>query len=147
MLEQHHFEEFRLSSRTWKHIEEELESYHKTKNRIALRREEILFKHKETDTNIGGGKSNTISDPTGQKGTALGMDIELQHMTQIVDVIEYVYSRLDDEKKQLVQLAYWTKPQTLTPIGIAIKLNVTDRTVRRWKTEIIYAIAALMGWR
>ena len=140
-------EEFRLSSGSWDHVESELEMYHQTKKDIMLKREEILYPHVPTDANVGGGRSNLPGDPTARKGTALEGDRTLKSLTQIVDVIDYVYSGLDDEKKELVKLMYWTKPKTLTRHGVAIKLNVTVRTVNRWRREIIYAIAALMGWR
>ncbi len=147
MLTLKQVDEVRISAESWNHVELELRLFHETKKQIMLRREEIIHPHIPIDVNVGGGKSNAVSDPTGRTVSALESDVLLQNLNRIVYVIEYVYEGLDDEKKELVKLMYWTRPQTLTLPGIALKLNVTDRTVRRWKKEIIYIIAALMGWR
>jgi RinA family phage transcriptional activator len=111
-----------------------------------IRREEILFTHIETDTNVGGGKSNSPSDPTYKKASALESDIKLKEMQRIAEAIEYVWSGLDDDKKKLLKLYYWTRPQTLTWEGIAIQLHVTSRTAKRWRNQVIKQIASFLGW-
>lgn len=137
----------RISKESFQHIEKELRLYHQTINRISLRREEILYSHIETDTNIGGGKSNMPSDPTFKKASALEADIKLKEMLRIAEAIEYVWSGLDDDRKRLVKLYYWTRPQTLTWEGIAIQLHVTSRTAKRWRNQVIKQIASFLGWQ
>jgi RinA family phage transcriptional activator len=139
--------EERISKASFNHIESELRLYHETKHRIMIRREEILFIHIETDTNVGGGKSNSPSDPTYKKASALESDIKLKEMQRIAEAIEYVWSGLDDDKKKLLKLYYWTRPQTLTWEGIAIQLHVTSRTAKRWRNQVIKQIASFLGWR
>lgn len=140
-------DELRLSKESFQHIEKELRLYHQTMKRISLRREEILYSHIETDTNIGGGKSNLPGDPTYRKASALESDIKLAEMNRIITAIDYVWSGLTDEKKQLVKLYYWTRPQTLTWEGVALKLHVTSRTAKRWRNEVIRQIATFLGWQ
>ena len=136
----------KLRNGAFKHVESELYHYHETLREIALLRQEIIYGSSETDDNIGGGKSNLPGDPTAKKGIALATNRRIENLERIVQVIQYVFSQLTDEKKQLVQIKYWTKPQTLTWHGIALKLNVGERTARRWREEIVEEFASLLGW-
>lgn len=136
----------RLKNGAFKHIESELRHYHETLREIALLREEILYGQAEQDDNIGGGKSNLPGNPTERKAIALVSNRRLENLERVVQVINYVYGALPDEKKKLVQLKYWDRPQTLTWDGIALKLNVSRITAVRWRSEIVQDIAVLLGW-
>jgi RinA family phage transcriptional activator len=131
---------------TFKHVESELFAYHDTRKEIIRLRNEILYSSTPPDTN-GGGKSNLPGDPTASKVSALTTNKRLEHLTSIADAIERTYERLPEEKKRLVNLYYWTKPQTLTWEGISLKLNVSRRWAIHWRDEVVYAIADKIGWR
>jgi RinA family phage transcriptional activator len=137
----------RLSRETFAMIEKEIEQYHLTLKRIDTRREELLYPHIETDTNIGGGKSNVLSDPTYRKASVLETDVHLHEMVRIVNAINYAWSGLDDDRKRVVKLYYWTRPQTLTWEGIAQEMHIGLRTAKRWRTEFVKQIAKQLGWR
>jgi RinA family phage transcriptional activator len=64
-----------------------------------------------------------------------------------VEAIENVYNRLPEEKKLLVNIYYWTRPQTLSWEGVAQKLHVSRKTAFNWRDEIIWAISEQLGWR
>ncbi len=66
-------------------------------------------------------------------------------MTSTINCISAVLDGLSPEKLKLVELTYWTKPQTLTPIGIAMKLKCGRRTYYRWRDEVCEEIARAMG--
>lgn len=136
----------RLSKPAFQHIESEIFRYHETKKEVSRLRQEIMY-GKPFDENVGGGRSNLPGDPTGSVATALVINRQLQNMESIVYAIETVYDRLDDSYKQLVRMKYWTKPQTLTWEGIAQELNIGRMTAFRWRKEIVYAIAEILGWR
>jgi RinA family phage transcriptional activator len=136
-----------LHSATFKHIENEIRIYHQTLKEIEIRRMEIMHRYTPTDTNIGGGKSNLPGDPTGRTATALTDDLKLETLERIVTAIEFVWQGLTDEKKKLVKLYYWTRPQTLTWDGIALELNVSKMTASRWRKEIVISVAQFTGWR
>jgi RinA family phage transcriptional activator len=110
-------------------------------------KEEILHGKTSRDENIGGGRSNLPSDPTGTVATLLASHVSLQHMERVVEVIDKVYQDLDKHKKELIRLKYWTKPQTLTWDGIALKLNISRITALRWRDDIIVGIAVMVGWK
>lgn len=139
-------QQVKLRRGSFKHVESELFHYHETMRDIHLLRESILHQTAITDENVGGGKSNLPGDPTGTRAIALLTNRKLDSMTRIVHAIEYVVERLPEEKRRLLELRYWTKPQTLTWPGISMKLNISSRQAHRWREEIVTAIAELLGW-
>ena len=139
-------QDVKIRSGAFKHVESELHHYHETLREISLLREEILYATKEQDDNVGGGRSNLPGDPTAQKAIALTSSRRLDNLERVVQVIQYVYNGLPDEKKRLVHMKYWDRPQTLTWDGIAMNLNVSKRTAVYWRDEIVHAIAQFLGW-
>ena len=135
----------KLKKATFKHIEAELYCYYDTLRGIEQIRKDIMY-NKEIDENIGGGRSNIPSKPTERIATAIIMNKMLQQLEAITEAIRSVYERLPDEKKQLVQLKYWTKQQYSWE-EIAEQLHVSKRQAIRWRNEIVYAIAEKLGWR
>ena len=136
-----------LSLGARKYTEQEIRGYHQTLKEIEIRRQEIMHPYRETDTNVGGGKSNLPGDPTGRIGTALTADLKLKNLEHVIESIDYVWQDLPDEKKQFVKLYYWTRPQRYTLEGVAIKLSISDRTAKRWRTEFVERVADQIGLR
>jgi len=132
---------------TFQHIESELSAYQDTKREIERIKIDILHGVGSSDENTGGGKSNLPGDPTGKKATRLTSDKRLMHLEAITEAVDSVVSRLPAEKKELIRLKYWTRPQTLTWDGIALQLNVSRRQAIRWRDEIVYVIAERTGWK
>jgi RinA family phage transcriptional activator len=67
-------------------------------------------------------------------------------MERVAEAIRTVFEGLDEDKKRLVQLKYWTKPQTLTWEGIAQQLRISRAQAFRWREQIICEIASHLGW-
>lgn len=130
---------------TFKHIEGELYAYHETLKEIERLKKDIYLASPVPDET--GIRSNLPGDPTGKKVTTMLMHRRIQQLEQIADAIFEVYNRLPNDKKKLIKVVYWTKPQTLTWDGIAIELNVSRRQALYWRDEIVYAIATILGWR
>jgi len=137
----------KISRGAFVHVENELYAFKDTKREIKRMKEEILYGKTNRDENIGGGRSNLPSDPTGTVATLLASHVSLQHMERVVEVIDKVYQDLDKHKKELIRLKYWTKPQTRTWDGIALELNISRITALRWRDDIIVGIAIMVGWK
>lgn len=133
----------KVKSGAFRHIEAEIHSYHETVKEINRRREELLSKPTEE---LVGGRPNTPGDPTGSIVARLVDDKRLMELERIAYAIETVYNTLDNEYRELVRVYYWTRPQTLTWDGIAMKLNVSRRTALRRRKEIVQAIGERLGW-
>ncbi|WP_418302464.1 hypothetical protein [Lysinibacillus fusiformis] len=61
--------------------------------------------HKETDINIG--KSNRISDTTGNKAIILVEDKNYQHLKNVITTLEQLYKELDHDQKTIVDMAVY----------------------------------------
>jgi RinA family phage transcriptional activator len=132
---------------TFKHIESELFAYHDTRKEIIRLRNDIMYPSKQQDDNTGGGRGSMTSDPTGRAVIALSANARLVHMEALVHSIECVYERLPEDKKRLINLYYWSRPQLLSWEGIAQQLHINRATAFRWRDEIIYALTDRIGWR
>ncbi|QHT61708.1 transcriptional regulator [Paenibacillus lycopersici] len=132
---------------TFLHVESELYAYHDTLREIVRIKNDLLQGKTSEDENVGGGKSNLPGDPTGRTAILLVSHKRLEQMMNVVDAIESVVSGLPDDRQKLIQLRYWTRPQTLTWDGIAAEIPAHRATVFRWRDGIITAIAARAGWR
>lgn len=137
----------KLKNGAFKHVESELYHFFETKRELETLRAEILHGTMTPDDNVGGGRSNLPGTPTENKAIALVASKQIEQLAQIVFAIEFVVDNLPAEKRKLVELKYWTKPQTLTWDGIAINLCCSRRTAERWRAEIVNQIGMMMGWR
>lgn len=137
----------KLKKATFKHIESELYYYKDTVREIENLRKDIMFCNDNEDENTGGGRNNLPSSPTERIATRLATHKKLKQLEEVANAIQKVYTGLPEDYQKLVRLKYWTKPQTLTWEGIADKLYITSRQSMRWRDEIIFAIAEVLGWR
>lgn len=137
----------KIKKATFKHIEAELYHYHDTLREIEKLRKELIFANADPDENIGGTRGNLPGKPTERIVTKLAANKRLNQLEEIVGAIERVYEQLPDDYKRLIELKYWTKPQLLTWDGIADKLHISKRQAMRWRDEIVYSIAKVLGWR
>ncbi|HBJ9656173.1 TPA: DUF722 domain-containing protein [Listeria monocytogenes] len=138
----------RLRQAHYKLIEDELRYYHSTKKEILEKRANIVMGsiHQEfKDENQGGGSSGQISNEVEQRVMLLQVDKEIQRMSDIVRAIDTVLSTLSDEDKQLIHFRYWDMSRP-TWLWIACKLNISESTAKRKRKEIIYKIAARLGY-
>jgi len=132
---------WKLSGGTFKHVESELYSFHETKKELHYLRTEILYKNQHSRSD------HLISDPTGEKATLLSTDRRIQHLEKVIDAITTVYEQLPKEKKKLVHLLYWKKPQQYNWEGIAAQVPISKRQAQRWRKSIVEQIAKRLGWR
>lgn len=139
--------ETKIRKGTFQHVESELYAYHETKREIIVLKNEILYGSGQTDENVGGGRSNLPGDPTGRTATLMVSHRKVESLEKIIDAIEYVVAQLPEEKKRLIKLKYWTRPQTLTWDGIADRLHISRRQAFYWRDQVIYAISEKLGWR
>ncbi|WP_309520783.1 transcriptional regulator [Brevibacillus agri] len=131
---------------TFQHVESELYAYHETRKEIIRLENEILHGSKGDDENVGGGRGNLPGDPTATRGMLLATYRMLDRMREVVNAIDDVYGRLPADRKKLIELKYWRKPQTLTWDGIALEIGVSRRHAMRWRDGIVLAIAERLGW-
>lgn len=133
----------KLRRSTFRQLESELYDYQQTLKRIKERRDELMSDPAKEEGMPS--SPSAPSSPTERYATRLTMDRQLQELERVADAIEHVYNICDKDRKQLIHLKYWTKPQTLSWEGIAQKLNIGRTTAFRWRDEIIQAMGEQLG--
>lgn len=107
-------------------------------------REWELLESKTTDTNIGGGKSNKISNPTEQKAIILSEDEHYRHLKNVVQAVDRVYNDLDEDSKTIVEMRYWCD-DVYEWEDIAFELGFSRSKVLRKRNRIIDKTAERLG--
>ncbi|EAC4274832.1 DUF722 domain-containing protein, partial [Listeria monocytogenes] len=123
----------RLRKAQYKLIEDELRFYHSTKKELMEKEVNVTLGawHREyIDENQGGGSAGNISNEVEDRVMLLQMDKEISRLKNIINAIESVLNRLNDEDKQLIQFRYWDRSKP-TWVWIASKLNMDESTARR----------------
>jgi RinA family phage transcriptional activator len=129
--------------KTFQHIEQELYSFHATKKEIEQLRNDIIH---STPKAYEGSRSNSVSSPVEAKVSRLLTSRRIEYLQDVIEAIDEVYQALPNDKKRLVEMKYWKRPQLLTWEGIALECNISRVTAFRWRDEIIMAIANRLGW-
>ena len=124
-----------------KYIESELRHYRDNRNEISLIREDLVQRSTSGDQN----RSSEISDPTAKNAEKLLTNRRLKKLEETVRAIEIVVEELDEDRRRLIEYAYFKRPRTLTDVGVARKIGVSNRTYYRWRDWIIYRIGEEMG--
>lgn len=136
----------KLSTVQNKTIEEYWSSLDELKKQLRYREWELLNAHQETDTNIGGGKSNRISDTTGNKAIILAEDKNYQHLKNIITTLEQLYKELDHDQKTIVDMRYFDKQEAYEWQHVADKLYMSVQRVLRKRNMLIDETAKRLGW-
>lgn len=133
-----------MKQAAFKYVEDELFNYPESKKEIERIRDDIIHGKSTTDENIGGGRAG-ISKPTERIATMLLTNRKLEHLERVVNAIDYVVNNLPEERRQLVVMRYWTKPQTYTWDGLAYQLDRDRATLIRWRNDIVVTVGELIG--
>ncbi|EDN9006944.1 DUF722 domain-containing protein [Listeria monocytogenes] len=138
----------RLRKAQYKLIEDELRFYHSTKKELMEKEVNVTLGawHREyIDENQGGGSAGNISNEVEDRVMLLQMDKEISRLKNIINAIESVLNRLNDEDKQLIQFRYWDRSKP-TWVWIADKLSMDESTARRRNKTIILSIGERLGY-
>ena len=99
-----------------------------------------------TDTNIGGGKSNIVGNPTERKAILLAEDERYQNYKRIINAIESTYANLDSDLKTIVDMRYWDKENAYEWDDIAAVLVMSRNKVLRKRNLLVDKTAEKLGW-
>ncbi len=123
-----------LSKNIYRYVESEIKAYPKTKKELEHRKGDIIFNAPIAQEIRG----TDIGDVTANKALKIGSDKHIKRMEQIIKAIEKVYNNLGQDKKMVMNNLWTSKYQDK---GMASKVSVDERTIRRWRVEIIYSTA------
>lgn len=136
----------RIKKSNFKMIESELYCYNESKKYLDELREEILEGSATQDLGVLV-QNGVIGNPTANKAIKLTNSREILEVERRLRAIEKVLKLLenDERKLRLVQMKYFER--RYTDIGIALELDISERTFYNWRREIIRLIGEQLGWK
>lgn len=136
----------KLSAVQNKTIEEYWTNLDELKKQLRYREWELL-ENKNTDENIGGGKSNIISDTTANKAIILTTDERYQFLSKTISAVEKVYAALNEEMKEFADMRYRSKESNyLEWEDIAYELGVSKAKAFKMRNKLLDITASEIGW-
>lgn len=129
----------RLSKNAFKYVEQEIRQYKNNLKELNQLKNDIILETPEKQE----GRSNAIGNSTASKAVKLSMDRKVIELENTRKAIETVYQRLSHDKQSVME-EYWQSRYTTA--GLAYRLGVDERTVRRWKQYIVYSVAAELNY-
>ena len=129
----------RLSKNTFKYVEQEIRQYKNNQKELCRLRNDIILETPEKQE----GRSSSLGDSTAAKAVKLSMNRKVTELEKTQKAIETIYQHLCHDK-QVVMEEYWQSRYTTA--GLADKLGVDERTVRRWRQHIVYSVAAELNY-
>ncbi|MFF5513018.1 transcriptional regulator [Staphylococcus capitis] len=138
---------YEIKPGTFKYIESEIYNLEHNKKEINKLRMEILNPTKPSDKNVIYGPSQK-SEPvrtTEVMATRLLTNKMLRNLEEMVEAVEYVYNKLPDEHKRVVQLKYWNKDRKLTMTQIGDECHMHRNTASTIRKNFVKAVALHVG--
>ena len=129
----------RLSKNTFKYVEQEIRQYKNNRKELNRLKNEII----QETTEKQNGRSSGLGDSTAAKAVKLSMNRKISELEKNQKAIETIYHRLCQDKQSVME-EYWQS--RYTNAGLAYKLGVDERTIRRWKQHIVYLVAAELNY-
>lgn len=126
---------------------EEFWAEHNQNKRLLRIREWELTAKTNTDENTGGGKGNSISNPTEIAAAKLLNDKTYQNLKSIIGSIEHLYKNADKDIKTIVDMRYWDEERNCYEWeDIADQLNMSRSKVLRLRNVLLDDTADMIGW-
>ena len=129
----------RLSKNTFKYVEQEIRQYKNNLKELNRLKNEIIQEAPEKQN----GRSSGLGDSTAAKAVKLSMNRKISELEKNQKAIETIYHRLCQDKQSVME-EYWQS--RYTNAGLAYKLGLDERTIRRWKQHIVYLVAAELNY-
>ena len=134
-----------MNTGTFKFIEQTLIDYKGMDKHIERRIKELKYPVVHTDENIGGGKSNRVSNPTERLAITLADDLMLSNLRNIKNTVDDVLDDLEPEAREVIELYYIKSPRKYTWVGVAENVRYSERQCRRIRDEVFERIAKKLG--
>jgi len=95
----------------------------------------ILYPYMIADTNIGGGSSGRISNPTESTAIAL-VEFDNEEIESHVKAVQATYSKMAVDQKRMMEVYYFERSYGMREKDIASRLNTDRSNLWRWRKTI-----------
>ncbi|MBO0423844.1 hypothetical protein [Enterococcus plantarum] len=136
----------KISIKARQHVRDLLTNYNELKSEMQELRESIMHPHRESDQNVGGGKSSLPIFEVEEKAIKLATNEQISFRAKALVVIDGVLSRSSDEAQQIIELKYFAK-EPLSWVAISTKIEgYSEDGCRKIERKIVDRIAEQLGW-
>ncbi|MDH6364654.1 RinA family phage transcriptional activator [Enterococcus sp. PF1-24] len=136
----------KISNKARQHVREILSKYNEINAEIQEIRQSILYPHRTTDENIGGGKSSFLHFETEEKAIKLATNRQIKFRSEVIYVIDTILDKCSEEAQQIIKAKYFCKE---SPSWVKIAGQVagySEESCRKIERKIVDLIAEELGW-
>jgi RinA family phage transcriptional activator len=136
----------KISVKARQHVRDLLVNYNELKEEMQELRTSIMIPHRESDENIGGGKSSLAVFEVEEKAIKLATNEQISFRAKALAAIDNVLSKSSDEAQQIIELKYFAK-DPLSWVAISHKIEgYSEDGCRKIERKIVDRIAEKLGW-
>jgi len=124
-------------------LDRKFAKYNEYNTEIAIRKEEL--KLKEADDNIGGGKSNIVSNPVENQIVKEMSDPYIANRVLWKKAIRETLEEQSHEIKKLIENKYWGEDSWMDWVSFGKKHGYSRNTIYRIRQRILLAFGRKIG--
>lgn len=130
---------------TFQFIEQTLNDYSRIEQHINSRIEELKYPVSIVDENIGGSRSENISNPTYRLAATIADDLLISNLSHTKLVVGNVLDRIEPSARKVIYLYYVEHPRKYTWTGVAEQTNFSEKHCRNIRDRVFEEIANELG--
>lgn len=139
-------ERIKINIKAREHVREILRNYNKTKDDIEKIRESILYPYRETDSNVGGGRSNIMTDNSSTIIKLISHD-QLRFKSKAINIIDGVLSEASEQAVLIIENRYFVSdPLNWAKISQLEGVNYSIDNCKKIERVIVDEIGVKLGF-
>ncbi|WP_235803396.1 transcriptional regulator [Lacticaseibacillus brantae] len=135
-----------LEREIYNHLIKVLRDYPNIERYVLDRETELRFPWRESDNNVGGGKSNVMTNTSELMAITIADDRRLTNLERNKKVVERCLGNADEDTVVIINELYIKQHPTLTIQGVAQKLNLSVPSVKRRRQRFLEDLREELGW-
>lgn len=135
-----------IERQIYNHIALILRDYEDITDYLDKRRRELMTPVTEPDENIGGGKSNVMTNTAEQTAVTIADDVRMNQLRKQRQAVDRCLAESDSYTQTIIRELYLKRRPEYTVDGVAQMLNLGPRTVQRYRKRFFNRMAELLGW-
>jgi len=135
-----------IRNKARQHVRELLKNYNLLKSENEALREMIMNPHRESDDNIGGGKSSVAMFEVEEKAIKLASHEQIKFRSIALAVIDKVLAESSDHAQRIIELKYFSnEPKSWVAVAHEIE-GYSEDGCRKIEKRVVDRIAQRLGW-